>query len=370
MAKTLIILVTTLWMLALAGPAGAEGPRVERLTLERVATAPADGRKGATDAELVALRAAVDKAPGERAHRFALVRALLGSARLEQARVEARAWRAIDAYNLVVVRLIGDILTELGRAEDARRAYSAVVELLPKDPSAHRALATVLKQGGDLAGAHARLRSATTLRPDDLRIRFELADVAQRLDRVEEARALFEGIIASEDAPAQIAYPARQRLAQLYAWQRRRALQRSDADTAGRLAAAIAALKVKGGIRNDIKVYLSWDTDRTDVDLWVINPAGQKVFYNRRRGRFGGSLYDDVTNGYGPESFTAPKGAPGTYQIKVHYYGTARRAFTEARGEVIVVLNEGTAHERRHVLPYRLFQPKQKVTVARIRVQE
>ena len=200
-----------------------------------------------------------------------------------------------------------------------------------------------------------------------MRIAFELADVAHRLGRKSEAARRFEAIVKSEDTPRQIRYPAKQRLAQIHAARRLAALRKGRKAEAARLEKAIAALAVKGGARNDIKIYLTWDTDRSDVDLWVVNPAGQKVFYSKKRGKFGGALFDDVTSGYGPESFTARRAARGTYLVQVNFYSTSRRAFSEARGEVVVILNEGTSAERRHVLPYRLFAPKQTVSVARIR---
>jgi uncharacterized protein YfaP (DUF2135 family) len=75
-----------------------------------------------------------------------------------------------------------------------------------------------------------------------------------------------------------------------------------------------------------------------------------------------------VTTGYGPESFTAANAAKGEYVVQVNYFGRGRSNFSEARGEVVVVLDEGKATETKHVLPYRLFDEKQTVTVARISV--
>jgi tetratricopeptide (TPR) repeat protein len=60
----------------------------------------------------------------------------------------------------VVVRLLGERYAEQGDRRKARRAYSAVVDLLPKEASAHRALASVLKQAGDLPAAYDRLQAA------------------------------------------------------------------------------------------------------------------------------------------------------------------------------------------------------------------
>ena len=324
-----------------------------RLALTPAEKEPAGSRAEITDAELVALRAAVQKDPKDRAARFNLVRGLQRAGKLTDALEAAKEWRAADAYNLVVVRLLGDLYAELGDRTKARRAYSAVVELLPKDASAHRALASVLKQSGDLEGAYARLLAASENGSKDRRLGFEIADVAQRLGKTDEARTRFEAIIADPETAEAVRYPAKQRLAQIY--------QQLGQSTEG--------LGLKGGTKNDIKVYLTWDTDHSDVDLWVTNPAGEKVFYSHKNGKFGEALFDDVTTGYGPESFTAPNAAAGEYVVQVNYFGRGRSNFSEARGEVVVVLDEGKPGEKKFVLPYRLFDEKQTVTVARIQVK-
>ncbi|MCO4764571.1 MAG: DUF2135 domain-containing protein, partial [Myxococcales bacterium] len=109
-------------------------------------------------------------------------------------------------------------------------------------------------------------------------------------------------------------------------------------------------------------------TDRSDIDLWVVTPKGERIWYSHRKGKRGGALYGDVTTGYGPETFSATKALPGTYTVIVNYFGTSRRGLREARGEVAIVLHEGTAREVRRVLPYRLSRPRQKVTVATIHI--
>lgn len=350
------------------GHAVAQSQRAAaRLTLTEVDREPDKGRAAPSDKELEALRAAARDDDKNRLARFELVRGLMRAGQMQEALQEATAWRERDAYNLVVVRLLGDIYSELGEKAQALRAYSAVVELLPEDPSAQRALASVLKQNGNLKAAYQRLAAASALRPDDVRIGFEVADAAHRIGRLDEARTRFEAIADSSEASMAVRYPARQRLAQIYAEERRQASESGDQARVTELGQKIKKLAIKGGVENDIKVYLTWDTDRSDVDLWVTNPAGEKVFYSHRKGKFGGALYDDVTTGYGPESFTARKAARGTYLVQVNYYSAGRSNFPEARGEVVVVLHEGTANEEKHVLPYRLFRKGQIVTVARIR---
>jgi tetratricopeptide (TPR) repeat protein len=322
------------------------------------------------DAELERLRAAVESEPRKREHRFALCKQLFDAGRLEEALDAARTWRDEDAYDLVVVRMIGDILTELGRPADALRTYSAVTELLAENSEAQRALAAVLEQQGDHGSAVTRLERAVELNRDDARLRFELADVQMRAGKIDEAGAAFAAIVADERAGDAVRHPAKQRLAQIWSAERRRLATAGKDSEARAVKRRIDGLELEGGNENDIKVYLSWDTDRTDVDLWVTNPKGEKVMYSHRKDSHGGALYDDVTSGYGPESFTAPRAIAGDYKIEVDYFAAGRSSFTEARGEVTVVLDEGRESERVVVFPYRLFKPKQRVHVATVKVPQ
>ncbi len=350
------------------------GSRLRVVALEPSALAPARGGAATANEERIAsLKKQVDAEPKKRELRFELVTALQRAGKLEQALDQARAWRQVDAYNLVVVRLIGDLLSEQGKPNEALRVYSAVVELLADDPDAQRALATVLKQSSQLEAARQRLQAAHQLRPDDSRITFELADVIQRIGDHEEAKRLLTEVSSSDKTPNQIAYPARQRLGQLLAAELR--LASADGGAEGGKAAevealtkAIADLKISGGVNNDIKIYLTWDTNRTDVDLWVTTPSGETISYKNKQGKFGGALFDDVTDGYGPESFTAKRAQVGTYKVQVNFFGTSRETFRDARGELTIIVDEGSPAEQRHVLPYRLQNPKQTVSVANIEV--
>ena len=366
MNRTNVVLAACASLLAAAAPAVA-APRLAMTPGEREPAGAGDAIK---PADLAKLRAAVTAAPKDREARFALVRGLMRAKQLDEALAAARDWRTADAYNLVVVRLLGDLYSELGRKAEARRAYSAVVELLPKDAGAQRALASVLKQSGDLKGAYDRLRAAQDLAPNDRRLAFEIADVANRLGAAAEARERFEAIANDAETPDAVRYPAKQRLAQIYGELARAATKAGQSAEASKLAAAIDKLDLAGGTENDIKVYLTWDTDRSDVDLWVTSPSGERVFYGKKQGKGGEALYGDVTTGYGPESYTAPHAKPGEYLVQVNYFGGRNSNFSEARGEVVIVLDEGKPNETKHVLPYRLFETGQTVSVARIRVEK
>lgn len=71
----------------------------------------------------------------------------------------------------------------------------------------------------------------------------------------------------------------------------------------------------------DVRVVLNWNLNDADIDLWVIEPDGEKCYFKNNRTLIGGRLSNDFTNGYGPEHYILKKAAPGKYQVIVDYYG-------------------------------------------------
>lgn len=108
----------------------------------------------------------------------------------------------------------------------------------------------------------------------------------------------------------------------------------------------------------DIKVLLTWDTP-TDVDLWVIDPKGDKCYYANPSIPSGGNLDTDVTTGFGPETFTMAKAMPGKYTVQVQYYSSGESPAT--RVKLYVIMYEGTPREQRKefsfvmTLPYQVY---------------
>ncbi len=89
-----------------------------------------------------------------------------------------------------------------------------------------------------------------------------------------------------------------------------------------------------------LQVEAMWDSDYTDVDLHIVEPGGEEVFFGHQRSARGGSLHGDVTSGFGPETYTLPKLAHGTYQIVLTYYaGDDIRVSMQTLAHVIVYVN-------------------------------
>ncbi len=98
--------------------------------------------------------------------------------------------------------------------------------------------------------------------------------------------------------------------------------------------------------RGDLRVSMSWNTDGTDVDLWVIEPSGEKCFYSHNRTKSGGELSQDQTQGYGPERYQVTKALTGEYRIMAHYYSPNRNLLGgETHVNVVVTRFAGTPQE-------------------------
>jgi hypothetical protein len=73
----------------------------------------------------------------------------------------------------------------------------------------------------------------------------------------------------------------------------------------------------------DVQISLTWDT-YSDVDLWLTEPNGNKIYYANSVSNTGGVLDFDNTYAFGPENIYYSNEAPsGTYKVEVNYYSGA-----------------------------------------------
>jgi uncharacterized protein YfaP (DUF2135 family) len=121
----------------------------------------------------------------------------------------------------------------------------------------------------------------------------------------------------------------------------------------------------------DLRVTISWNTDNTDVDLWVMEPDGTKCFYQNQKTSSGGQLSQDQTQGYGPERYQVVKALPGAYTVIVHYYrADANLLAGETHVNVLVTKHTGTPEEtvERHTILLR--QANEQVEVCKVKVRQ
>jgi hypothetical protein len=104
----------------------------------------------------------------------------------------------------------------------------------------------------------------------------------------------------------------------------------------------------------DYQLTTHWNSDSTDIDLWVIEPNGERCDYSHRSTSLGGKLFWDITDGLGPELYHARKAAPGPYHVVVHYYGNRSSRYVVPTALLLVsdrgVFGPEQEHRRRFQL--------------------
>lgn len=117
----------------------------------------------------------------------------------------------------------------------------------------------------------------------------------------------------------------------------------------------------------DIRIVLNWDTDNSDMDLWVIDPCGETCKYNNSKTHIGGLISKDFTQGYGPEEFLIRRAMPGKYVIKANYYGTREQTVV---GPTTIYLDVYTRYsskrEEKQTITLRLSENKEVITIGEI----
>ena len=197
----------------------------------------------------------------------------------------------LDLQNRQVLRLLAYRLQQASEITLAFPIFERVLELAPNEPQSHRDLGLALALSGQSQRAVDRLYEVVTGAWDS---RFADAD-----------------LIALAELNAVVA----------------------DAERAGKPVdvSAIEPRLLKN-LPLDVRVVLAWDADATDVDLHVIDPNGEEVFYGRNLSYQGGAITRDATGGYGPEEFALRNAKPGKYRVEANFFGHRQQVLASSTG--------------------------------------
>ncbi len=302
------------------------------------------------DADVARLEEAVKAQPRDRTGYTLLSEALASRKEWKKLRALAVAWQPLDPENAQVYEALGEAALALGRKGEAARAFGSLVEIAGGKPELLQRAGLLLFRAGDAAHAEAPLRRAVELRPDRVNAHRHLALVLWRLGRHAEAARVLEEASA-RNFPGWYGNARRVVLEELgYVYRGWIAAEPGRRDEVERRA------KERGIdlARTDaLRVTLAWETDANDVDLHVVDPAGEECFYSHRQTRAGLELYEDVTQGFGPEVVRTGRLVPGTYSVGVNYFSSGPMGVS--RG-VVVVMKGGTKGKGPEVsvVPFRL----------------
>ena len=110
----------------------------------------------------------------------------------------------------------------------------------------------------------------------------------------------------------------------------------------------------------DMRVVLTWDSDNSDMDLWVTDPNGEKVFYGHQQSYQGGKISRDFTGGYGPEVFWLKEPKAGEYEIRAHFYGDRQQIVTgPTTAHVRLIRHWGKPNQSEQILRVKMAQERE-----------
>ena len=230
----------------------------------------------------------------------------------------------MDLENKQVLRILGYKLRFWGELEAAAAVFKAVLKLAPEEPQSYRDLALVLD---DLE----RFQEAVDMMMNLVKFKFD-----GRFPEIE--------VIALTEINRMLLRAERKGIA----------IKNVDKEF------------IKP-IQTDIRVVINWDTDMSDMDLWVTDVFGEKCFYSHRFTTTGGRNSCDFTQGYGPEEFMIRNAVKGKYHVQTDYYGThSQKVLGAVTLYAEVYTNYAREDESRQFLAYRLDSRKQVIDVATI----
>ncbi|MFT3762319.1 MAG: VIT domain-containing protein [Pseudoxanthomonas sp.] len=120
----------------------------------------------------------------------------------------------------------------------------------------------------------------------------------------------------------------------------------------------------------DLRAVLTWDSDNSDMDLWVTDPNGEKCFYGHRLTYQGGLISNDFTGGYGPEEFVLRDAKPGKYKVEANFYGERQQLVTGATTlQLQLIGGFGTPLQKEQRVTLRLKQARDTVLVGEFEVK-
>ncbi|RYG14575.1 MAG: DUF2135 domain-containing protein [Burkholderiales bacterium] len=119
-----------------------------------------------------------------------------------------------------------------------------------------------------------------------------------------------------------------------------------------------------------LRVVMAWDTDDTDIDMWVTDPNNERASYANRLTFQGGAMSPDATGGYGPEEYSLKSARPGKYRIEAQFYGNQQQVLSAGTTVMVrVTTGFGTPQARDEWTRVRLTHGREVSRIAEVDVR-
>ena len=259
----------------------------------------------------------------------------------------ALRWQPYDPENPQVYEVLGMASDALGNETEAARAFASLIEIAPAKTELLQRAGLLLLRTRSARLAETPLRKALEVRPDRVNGYRHLALMLWSEGRFEEAARVLESA-TRQNFPGwygRVQRVIREELGSVYrAWMKKNPEQREQ------IASRAREHDVQLDRKDALRVTLAWETDANDVDLHVVDPSGEECYYSHKATRSGLTLYEDITQGLGPEVVRADGLHRGTYHIGVRYFAAGPMGIS--RGIVIVLRDD----DQLEIHPFRLTQ--------------
>ena len=215
---------------------------------------------------------------------------------------------------------VAGLLLQKGRRAEALRVLSNLAEMKLENRHVLRVLGYRLMQAGDWAHAVAVLREVLRLADEEPQSHRDLGLALAGAGQRQEAIQRLYDVAARpwDERFSEVELVALNEMNEIIA------TSPTPLDT------AFIDRRLLKNMPLDLRVVLAWDSDNSDMDLWVTDPNGERCYYGNRNTFQGGLLSDDFTGGYGPEEFVLKDAKPGKYKVEANFFGDRQQIVTGA----------------------------------------
>lgn len=282
--------------------------------------------------------------------------------------------RLLDSGQLdytVVTNRAANRFEQFGPA-DALRTLSSLIENNPGDPVLARDVAFSALEWGLGGQAYQLLRRVAELRPYEPQTYQAMSRCLAETGNADLAMVYYEVAL---NATWHDRYLDVKKIVGIEYADLLRRIERGEVSSHARDYAVARLETLRGQVpvdKADLVVTMMWNTDRTDVDLHVLEPSGEECYFEHPRTRMGGQMTRDVTEGFGPEMYTLAKAKAGEYRVSANYYGSDANR-TNVRSKVYVTLYRNYGDPKRQWIEKKtitLADQKEKRELMTVKVKE
>lgn len=246
--------------------------------------------------------------------RYAEFRTLLDQSDIQAAGKLAQKWHQDNLSDVMALIALGEWYDKTGDSRQAARAYGSLIDYFPARADIRRwAAERLLSLKTETWLSLDSLKKAVKQRPDHPSGHYLLAlaywEAGQHQQAVETLQAALERNYPRFQAVSNI-------LTETLALMLTQLTQQQQLNTLfpGN------SFKWKQATQSQLRFVLFWETDANDVDFHIYDNQQHHAYYEQKTLPTGGTLYADITTGYGPECFTISEPKAFPYQMQAHYY--------------------------------------------------